>query len=245
MSTGPPPRPDLLSSVGGPQEGRREVPWGPLDAVPVFLLAILFSVLGSVPAVLLLSADGSRFVWIALVGELGFLGAVVFWLRVVRRAPLRALGASSDRLRDLGVGILSGTGLVVLGWVAGIIVVVVARLILGHAPVQPEQIPSSVEGPSLLLSAIVVVVAAPIGEEVFFRGFLFQGLRQRFPLWPAVLISAAVFALVHWSPLLIFALFPVGIGLALIYEHRRSLLSSIVAHAVFNLVGILVIVATR
>jgi membrane protease YdiL (CAAX protease family) len=245
MSTVPPPRPDLLPPEESHGQRPREVPWGPLDAVPVFVLAIILSFIGSVPAVLLLSADGSRFVWIALVGEVGFLGAVVIWLRVVRRVPLGALGAPREPLRDLGVGLLSGGGLVVVGWIAGIVVVVVARLILGHAPVQPEQIPLSVQGPSLLLSGIVVVVAAPIGEEVFFRGFLFQGLRRRLSLWPAALISAAVFAVVHWSPILIFALFPIGVGLALVFEHRRSLLSSIAAHAVFNLVGILVIVATR
>ena len=245
MSSLPPPRPDLVPPEDAPERSLTGVSWGPLEAFPVFLLAIVLSFIGSVPAILLLSAEGSRFVWVALVGEIGFAGAVALWLRFVRRVPLRALGASHAPLRDLGLGLLSGAGLVVLGWIAGIVVVVVARMLLGHPPIQPEQIPSTVKGPSLLLSGIVVVLAAPIGEEMFFRGFLYQALRRRFSLWPAALISSLAFAVVHVSPVLIFALFPVGLGLALVFEHRRSLLSSMAAHAVFNLVGILVIVATR
>jgi membrane protease YdiL (CAAX protease family) len=240
-----PPRPDLQVPAEVPEADRPAVPWTPLDAIPAFLLAMLLSFLGSVPAVLLVSNEGSRFVLLALVSEIGFLGAVLLWIRLVRRAPLGALGATTQPLRDLAIGILSGVGLVIVGWIAGIVVVAIARMILGHAPVQPEQIPSTVQGSSLVLSAIVVVVAAPIGEEVFFRGFLFQGLRRRLSLWPAALISAAVFAVVHLVPLLIFALFPVGLGLALIFEYRRSLLSSIAAHAVFNLVGFILIAASR
>jgi membrane protease YdiL (CAAX protease family) len=230
-----PPRPDVATTV----------PWRTVDAIPVFLLAMLMTAVAGVPATLLLSSSASRFVVAALIGELGFLGAVVFWLRVVRKAPLSALGAPRSPLRDLGAGLLGGAGLVLVGWISGIVVVTVAQLILGHVPVQPDQIPTTVQGPSLWLSGVVVVLAAPLGEEVFFRGFLYQALRQRFRVWPAALISAAVFATVHISPILIFALFPVGIGLALIYERKRSLLSSMAAHALFNLVGMLVIALSR
>jgi membrane protease YdiL (CAAX protease family) len=230
-----PPRPDLPTTV----------PWGPLDAIPVFLLAMLMTAVAGVPATLLVSSSASRFVVAALIGELGFLGAVAFWLRVVRKAPLSALGAPRTPLRDLGAGLLGGGALVLVGWVSGIVVVTIAQLILGHTPVQPDQIPTTVQGPSLWLSGVIVVVAAPLGEEVFFRGFLYQALRRKFRVWPAALISAAVFAAVHISPILIFALFPIGIGLALIFERRRSLLSSMGAHALFNLVGMIVIALSR
>ena len=122
-----PPRPDLVPPS---DQGARPVPWGPLDAVPVFVLAIVFTAVAGLPA-LLLTSSGARFVLAALVGELGFLGAVVLWVRVVRRAPLSTLGKPRQPLRDVGMGLLAGAGLVVVGWVAGILVVVVARLILG------------------------------------------------------------------------------------------------------------------
>ncbi|HEX9235556.1 MAG TPA: CPBP family intramembrane glutamic endopeptidase, partial [Actinomycetota bacterium] len=191
------------------------------------------------------AACASAFVLSTLFGELAFLVAVVFWVRVVDRAPLRALGLPRTPLRDLGAGIAGGAGLVVVGYIGGIIVFTVAGLILGHQPTQPNQVPTYVQHGTLVWSGVVVVLAAPLGEETLFRGFLYRGLRRRFSVWPAALISAALFALVHVSPVLVLALFPVGIGLALIFEWRQSLLASMAAHATFNLVGIIFIALSR
>jgi membrane protease YdiL (CAAX protease family) len=251
----PPPRPDLPQEVSGPAV-RGTAPWGPWEAIPVFVIALVIAAVGGLVAGLIASgrchlvndptaACGPTFVLISLATELGFLAAVVIWVRAVKRAPLEALGLPGRPLGDLGFGALGGLALFVVSIVAGIVVLTLARVILGHDPAQPEQIPSYVEHGTLLWSGLVVVIAAPIGEETFFRGFLYRGLRRRFSLWPAVLLSAAAFALVHGSPILILALFPVGVGLALIYERRQSLVASMAAHAIFNLIGMLLIAANR
>jgi membrane protease YdiL (CAAX protease family) len=190
-------------------------------------------------------ACGPAFVLSSLLNEVGLLAAVLFWVRAVKRAPIGALGLPGQPFRDLRFGALGGMALYVVSFIAGIIILLVGQAILGHPPSQPDQIPDSVQQGSFLWSGVVVVIAAPIGEETFFRGFLYRGLRRRFSVWPAVLISSAAFALIHGAPILILALFPVGIGLALIYERRQSLVASIAAHAVFNLIGIVVISATR
>ena len=61
--------------------------------------------------------------------------------------------------------------------------------------------------------------------------------------------SALIFAAVHFAGpaflVLIPGLFIVGIGLALVYEKRQSLLASAAAHATFNLVGYVFIVLSR
>ena len=64
---------------------------------------------------------------------------------------------------------------------------------------QPEQEDISSElgvGDENLLVAITAVVLiaglAPIAEELFFRGFVFSGLRSRMSMWPAALISGLV-----------------------------------------------------
>jgi membrane protease YdiL (CAAX protease family) len=69
---------------------------------------------------------------------------------------------------------------------------------------EPEQEDVSGElgvGDENLLVAItailLIVVLAPVSEELFFRGFLFAGLRARFSLWPAVVASGLLFGLVH------------------------------------------------
>jgi len=94
------------------------------------------------------------------------------------------------------------------------------------------------DGPLPLLLLFVLVVA-PLGEEMFFRGFVFTGLRGRlgFPL--ASGLSAALFALAHVMPLSMPVLFAVGLGTAAMLERHRSLAICLVTHATFNLVSLL------
>jgi membrane protease YdiL (CAAX protease family) len=97
-----------------------------------------------------------------------------------------------------------------------------------------------------LLAAIPVVlliaVAAPIAEEVFFRGMLFGGLRRRLSTLPAAAISALVFGGLHAAtgitavpPLIAF-----GFVLALLYERTGSLAPCIAAHALNNALALAV-----
>ena len=89
----------------------------------------------------------------------------------------------------------------------------------------------------LILAGFLIVVAAPLSEEIFFRGFMFAGLRRAISLWPAAAISAAFWGLLHLSggnfgvavQLTIF-----GLLLAWLYEHTGSLWPPIVAHAFNN-----------
>jgi membrane protease YdiL (CAAX protease family) len=191
----------------------------------------------------------ARNVLVTLIGELAFAAAVVLWVRRVKKAPVAALGLPRRPLGDIGAGIAAGAGLIVIGGIVGVIVNSVATRILGHSPTQPEQVASCVRGSGLLAMAPVVILAAPLGEETLFRGFLYRGLRRRFSVWPAAIISGVAFGAVHFAGLSFLLLIPplivVGMGLAWIYERRQSLLASMAAHATFNLVGILFIAANR
>jgi membrane protease YdiL (CAAX protease family) len=198
------------------------------------------------------SACGPVFALTTLFTEMGFVIAVVFWIKVVNNAPLAQLGAPARPSRDIATGFLGGIGLQAASWAIGAVIQVVGGLILGRPPEPPEQIPEQIRQASLIWPAVVAVLAAPIGEEVFFRGFLFRGLRRRFTVWPAALISAVCFSLIHITPgslggsvTLVVALFPVGVGLAWIYEKRQSLLPCVVAHATFNLIGVTLLFVSR
>ena len=48
---------------------------------------------------------------------------------------------------------------------------------------------------SIAVAAFLIVIAAPLSEELFFRGFMFAGLRRSMSLWPAAVISAIVLGL--------------------------------------------------
>ncbi len=99
-----------------------------------------------------------------------------------------------------------------------------------------EEIEQERETLKLVALGVLVVLAAPIAEEVFFRGFLFGGLRGRMSFWPAALISGLLFGLVHLpgGPLQVPPLAVFGVLLAWLYERTGSLGPPILMHAIQN-----------
>jgi membrane protease YdiL (CAAX protease family) len=91
------------------------------------------------------------------------------------------------------------------------------------------------------IEAFSLVIAAPISEEIFFRGVLFAGLRRQEPLMAAALISAAIFGVMHAGtgisavPVIIV----IGVMLAVLYEKTGSLIPCILFHAILNSLNLL------
>lgn len=83
--------------------------------------------------------------------------------------------------------------------------------------------------------ALLAVVVAPITEEILFRGGLFRYLRTRIPRLPALLIPAVIFAALHANLVAFAPLVALGILLAVAYERTGRIVVPIVAHALFNL----------
>lgn len=93
-------------------------------------------------------------------------------------------------------------------------------------------------GPVAWLLFLLVVVV-PIGEEVFFRGFVYGGLRSRWGAPAAAAASAVFFAAVHMQVVHALPIFVLGVLLTVLYERTRSLVPSIVTHALTNVVAVL------
>lgn len=219
--------------------------WHPVETLPVALVAYLGTILVATLFGVLLDPD-IGFVLGALAFEV-LLGVVtVVWVRA-RRGNLAQLGLERTAVaRNLGVGLASGLLLFAVTTLAVAPVLFwLFSLIAGHpvTPPQQEVLPDAPTTLHLAITGVAVVVAAPVGEELLFRGFLFGSLRRRMGFWPSALVSGAVFAAVHIIPLLMPLLFVVGLGLAYVYERRRSLWASMGAHAAFNLVGYALIVS--
>lgn len=81
---------------------------------------------------------------------------------------------------------------------------------------------------------ITASIAAPIFEEIMFRGFLLPSLTRYLPVWGAIVVSALVFAIAHLSLAEILPLATLGIILGFVYSKSRSLLSSIAIHSLWN-----------
>lgn len=87
----------------------------------------------------------------------------------------------------------------------------------------------------------MIVLVAPICEEVAFRGGIFRYLHHRLPLYASIGISAFLFALLHANLYSFAPLMTIGVMLALAYRESGSLLSCITFHAVFNSINLVLI----
>ncbi|MBW1780963.1 MAG: CPBP family intramembrane metalloprotease [Deltaproteobacteria bacterium] len=84
----------------------------------------------------------------------------------------------------------------------------------------------------------------PVIEEVFFRGFLYNAFKTYMPIALAAVLQAIVFALVHPYDLMNrLCTFLTAIGLVIVYERRKSLVSPILVHCMINFIWVLGIVS--
>ncbi|MDQ3367255.1 MAG: CPBP family intramembrane metalloprotease [Myxococcota bacterium] len=81
--------------------------------------------------------------------------------------------------------------------------------------------------------AVLAVIAAPLCEELIFRGLVFRGLRRSSHLAVAMIASAALFAIVH-PPASFVPVFGLGLVTAFSYERTHRLIAPVCAHAVYN-----------
>ena len=85
---------------------------------------------------------------------------------------------------------------------------------------------------------IVGAIFAPLVEEIFFRGFLFQGFRARYGWVPSMLLSSAIFAAAHLDLVVLIPTFILGCLLAYMYHRSNSLWPGIILHFLVNSFGL-------
>ncbi len=90
---------------------------------------------------------------------------------------------------------------------------------------------------------IAGVVAAPFVEEIFFRGFLFQGLRQSLGWKKAALISSAIFAAMHLELVAFLPTFLLGYVFAFVYNRSNSIWPGVILHCLVNSFAMCLLVA--
>lgn len=87
---------------------------------------------------------------------------------------------------------------------------------------------------ALAIFFITASLAAPLFEEVMFRGFLLPSLTRYMPVWVAVVLSGFIFAVAHLSLSEVLPLATLGIILGIVYTRSRNLLAPILLHSLWN-----------
>ena len=116
----------------------------------------------------------------------------------------------------------------------------------------PEQVTSDLHGFQLVVFALVRGASSRRStEEFLFRGVLFRSIRDRYGFWPgAIIVRRCCSGSIHYVPApwpdalaLQITMVVTGLGLAWVYEWRKTLLPPVVGHAAFNLIAVVVIVS--
>ncbi|GMV86108.1 MAG: hypothetical protein AMXMBFR80_19630 [Dehalococcoidia bacterium] len=98
------------------------------------------------------------------------------------------------------------------------------------------------DAPALVLYGLTTVVAAPIGEELFYRGLVFGGLAS-WGFVPAALLSGVLFALSHLDPGSLIPFTVLGMTMAWLYWRSGSLWDAIAFHVLFNFLSFILLIA--
>jgi len=95
------------------------------------------------------------------------------------------------------------------------------------------------------LLVLIVVVVAPIVEEMVFRGVVLTSIRARWGDTVAIGASSFVFAAMHISLFSFLPIFAVAVVLSALFIKSKSLWVSIACHSAFNGVGVVFLLVLR
>jgi membrane protease YdiL (CAAX protease family) len=224
---------------GGFDRPAESVPVAPKPSLPWSLRASWLGLGLGLPAVLIstLAVELIRDVRIkdavALTAyELAIVVPVIVIL-MSRKAGWKSVGFRPFTLDNLALG----CGLLVATYMA---IIIHNTILLGLG------VPTQAESMRMLLEmtespwgiALGGVIVAPVVEEIVFRGFFFQGLREAYGSKKAILVSSLVFAAMHLQPEAFIPTFILGCTLAYVFDKANSIWPGALLHLLVNFLGI-------
>jgi membrane protease YdiL (CAAX protease family) len=227
------------------------------------LIALFLSGLFTVPWILASQAhygfvDKSSLAanpWVLLFSEIGlwagWIGACIYASRHNGTGSMEIdYGFGLPQKRDFGVGI--GAGFIGRA-ISVVIAVVVTFIAAGNSPVHSGGGHSrSVIGfspHSWWAWAVIVVISclgAPVVEELFFRGLVQGALVRKWGVQWGIALTAIIFTAAHVTDQGIYALpvlLPMAIILGWMRQHYGRLAPGIIAHVIFNSLGLVALLA--
>lgn len=211
--------------------------WGAGTAIVGVIVALAAGIALGIPAVIAGHKDNGD---LTTFGNVGVQLATALGFLLVPMAIAAQRGASGmEILRRLGVRPFRPSA---LKWMAAAIgAYLVFATFYSLVIVEPEQKDIAEGFGAVPVQVLLIAIAAPISEEVCFRGMLYGGLRERLPRIPAALLGGLIFGGLHAltgvsavPPLIAF-----GFILSLLYEKTGSIVPGILLHMLNNSVALL------
>jgi uncharacterized protein len=215
-----------------PEPVSYSVPWKPIDNWIGVLILGLMDV-----GLLVIALQGER----GQIAQSGLLAIVqlAFLLPVVvifawRRIHWKHLGFGAFSAGTMGIG----CGLLIASYA----IILLHNLLLVNLGIDTQgeaiaELFAALESPVWFF--IVGALLAPLIEEIFFRGFLFQGFRARYGWVSGMLLSSGIFAVAHLDPVSLIPTFILGCVLAYLYHRSNSVWPGVILHVMVNSFGLL------
>jgi LPXTG-motif cell wall-anchored protein len=183
---------------------------------------------------LLLFGKWLDILWCTVIAYI-FTGAVLLpiWFKMYKNN----YGYTSER--SAGILLLSA-GLMVGGWFLFIGFIGAADIINRFFPDYMKLNNAIVNDGTFLSQFFAYAIAAPIIEEICFRGIILKRMLKWLPVWPAVIIQAMLFGIVHLNLFQGIYAMCVGIIFGVLYTRFRSICVTIAAHFGFNITQVMI-----
>ncbi len=222
---------EVQEPVSAPEAPKYSVPWKFIDN---WIGVVLLIIIDVVIFIITLQSSKTKLAQSALIVllELAYLLPVILIL-AWRRVPWKSLGFGKFDLKTLGMG----CGLLVGGYII-IILHNTLLYVLGVDTQGEEIVKVFTELNSPVWFFIVGAVIAPLVEETFFRGFLFQGFRERYGWQAGMILSSAIFAAAHLDLVALIPTFILGNVLAYVYHRSNSIWPGVILHFLVNAFGL-------
>jgi uncharacterized protein len=164
--------------------------------------------------------------------------AVLLWLTLAERLPLKSIGFLRPSWKGVGIGILIGIAITAIMVVQFAVIVPLFHLSTVAILARKQAIMSTPYWYRILL-----VLRAAVTEEILFRGYLIEKIRQLSRSTAlAVVVSVATFTFAHlggWGPVQLISVSGAALVLALVYVWRHDLPSNMLAHFLADAAGFL------
>ena len=175
------------------------------------------------------------------------LGAVVYVLTIAMVIGLPWLIKKYKTSReDIGLSklpswldiFLAPAGFIIYLIISAILIAIASQLsFVNLDQVQDTGFSQLGQGYEYLVAFMMLVVIAPVAEEILFRGFLFGKLRKHVPNWVAILITSLLFAIVHGAVNVGIDVFALSVVLCLLRLVSGTIWPSILLHMLKNAIA--------
>jgi membrane protease YdiL (CAAX protease family) len=239
--TPPPAGPTASRFAGPPRTGASG--WPPWTALAALFTGFVVTIIGGSIVAAASGTAGSLdnpppgiSIALTLFQNIALVGAAVLFARLAGRPTAADFGLRRPPLKR-------AAGLLVAVWLGFYAVSTLWVLALGLDEHQqlPDRLGADRGTLNLLAVVVLITVIAPLGEELFFRGYFFGALRNWRGLWPAAILTGIVFGAIHLGSAPAGFLVPLGFfgfGLCLLYHYSGSLYPCIALHALNNSIAL-------